>query len=100
MALKSRVVCADEFETAPDEIGGRALLNLGHTFGHVIETQPGLKADGGPYEPLHGEAVALGLVAAAAASEALWGAEGASTSEIRRRVEQLGLPTRVSGLPS
>ena len=100
VALKSRVVCADEFETAPDEIGGRALLNLGHTFGHVIETQPGLKADGAPYEPLHGEAVALGLVAAAAASKALWGAEGASTSEIRRRVEQLGLPTRVSGLPS
>lgn len=100
VALKSRVVCADEFETAPDQLGGRALLNLGHTFGHVIETQPGLQLDGKPYEPLHGEAVALGLVAAAAASMALWGAEGANPASFREHVERLGLPSRVSRLPS
>jgi 3-dehydroquinate synthase len=100
VTLKARVVCADEFEKAPDEIGGRALLNLGHTFGHVIETQSGLTSNGQAYEPLHGEAVALGLIAAASASQALWGAEGADPADVRRRVEELGLPGRVTGLPS
>ncbi len=53
---KARVVEADEFERAKE--GGRALLNLGHTFGHAIEQVTGY----GTY--LHGEAVAIGLVAA------------------------------------
>lgn len=56
-ASKARIVEADEFETAKD--GGRALLNLGHTFGHAIENGAGY----GEY--LHGEAVAIGLCAAA-----------------------------------
>ncbi len=55
--MKAAIVQADERETAKE--GGRALLNLGHTFGHAIEQVTGY----GPY--LHGEAVAVGLVAAA-----------------------------------
>lgn len=56
-AIKARIVEADERETAKE--GGRALLNLGHTFGHAVEKVAGY----GAY--LHGEAVAIGLCAAA-----------------------------------
>jgi len=53
--IKALVVAEDEFETT----GRRAILNLGHTFGHAIETHQGY----GEY--LHGEAVAIGMVMAA-----------------------------------
>ena len=56
-ALKARVVADDERENAAS--GGRALLNLGHTFAHAIEKTSGY----GTY--LHGEAVAIGMVMAA-----------------------------------
>lgn len=59
-ANKAAVVAADELETAKE--GGRALLNLGHTFGHAIETGLGYG------EWLHGEAVAAGTVMAAEVS--------------------------------
>jgi 3-dehydroquinate synthase len=55
--LKAAVVEADEFETQKG--GGRALLNLGHTFGHAIEAALGFGAW------LHGEAVACGMALAA-----------------------------------
>ncbi len=58
--LKAEVVAADERET-----GLRALLNLGHTFGHAIEAEMGY----GNW--LHGEAVAAGMVMAARTSERL-----------------------------
>jgi 3-dehydroquinate synthase len=61
--IKAAVVAADERETAKE--GGRALLNLGHTFGHAIETELGYGAW------LHGEAVACGMVQAARLSHAL-----------------------------
>ncbi len=62
-ALKADIVSADELETASS--GGRALLNLGHTFGHAIEHNAGY----GKY--LHGEAVAIGMVMAAILSRNL-----------------------------
>ncbi len=62
-AIKARLVEADERETARE--GGRALLNLGHTFAHAIEQVAGY----GAY--LHGEAVAVGLAAAARLSRRL-----------------------------
>jgi 3-dehydroquinate synthase len=62
-ANKAEVVAADELETAKE--GGRALLNLGHTFGHAIETGVGYG------EWLHGEAVAAGTVMAADLSRRL-----------------------------
>ena len=55
VAAKARVVAADEFETT----GTRALLNLGHTFGHALEAEAGY--DG---SLLHGEAVAAGCALA------------------------------------
>lgn len=61
--IKAAVVAADERETAKEN--GRALLNLGHTFGHAIEKVAGY----GEY--LHGEGVAIGCVAAAMVSEKL-----------------------------
>jgi 3-dehydroquinate synthase len=60
---KAAVVAADERETAAS--GGRALLNLGHTFGHAIETGSGY----GVW--LHGEAVAAGMVMAVELSRRL-----------------------------
>lgn len=86
-AAKARVVQADERELAKE--GGRALLNLGHTFGHAIEQATGY----GAY--LHGEAVAIGLCAAARLSEKL-GLIGAT--EVRRVdavVAAHALPTRL-----
>lgn len=62
-AIKAEVVRKDEREQ--DLSGGRALLNLGHTFGHAIEAEAGY----GTY--LHGEAVALGLLLAARLSHQL-----------------------------
>lgn len=76
-ALKARIVEADERETAKE--GGRALLNLGHTFGHAIEQATGY----GEY--LHGEAVAVGLAAAARLSNKL----GLIASPEVERVEQV-----------
>lgn len=86
-ALKARIVEADERETAKE--GGRALLNLGHTFGHAIENVAGY----GEY--LHGEAVAVGLAAAARLSQKL----GYIGPAIVRRIDYTlvghRLPTRL-----
>ena len=56
VAAKARIVAADERETT----GARALLNLGHTFGHALEAETGFSD-----RLLHGEAVALGMALAA-----------------------------------
>jgi 3-dehydroquinate synthase len=86
-ALKARVVEADEFEIAKD--GGRALLNLGHTFGHAIEQVTGY----GTY--LHGEAVAVGLCAAARLSEKLGMTSAADVARVEKTVAAHALPTRL-----
>lgn len=76
-AIKAGVVQADETEQAAS--GGRALLNLGHTFGHAIEAVAGY----GEY--LHGEAIAIGLVLATRLSVEL----GRINSKVVDRVESL-----------
>lgn len=80
---KAAVVAADEREH-----GNRALLNLGHTFGHAIETATGYG------DWLHGEAIAAGMCMAARVSERL----GLLAAGERARVEAIfaaaGLPTR------
>jgi 3-dehydroquinate synthase len=86
-AIKARVVEADEHETAKD--GGRALLNLGHTFGHAIEQVTGY----GPY--LHGEAVAIGLCAAARLSAKLGKITAAEVARVDAVVAAHALPTRL-----
>ena len=79
--LKAEVVAADERET-----GLRALLNLGHTFGHSIEAEMGY----GNW--LHGEAVAAGMVMAARTSERLGRFSSAETQRIITLLTRAGLP--------
>jgi 3-dehydroquinate synthase len=86
-ALKARIVEADERETAAE--GGRALLNLGHTFGHAIENVAGY----GTY--LHGEAVAIGLCAAARLSQKLGYITADEVGRVQRVVAAHALPTRL-----
>ncbi|MFP4683931.1 MAG: 3-dehydroquinate synthase [Ectothiorhodospira sp.] len=80
-ADKARVVAQDERES-----GRRALLNLGHTFGHAIETGMGY----GHW--LHGEAVATGMVMAADLSVRLGWLEAAERERIVRLLQAAGLP--------
>lgn len=78
---KADVVAADETEQ-----GNRALLNLGHTFGHAIETATGYKSW------LHGEAVGAGMAMAAAFSARLGWISSVDVDRVRRVIEAAGLP--------
>ena len=80
-AHKSEVVARDEREA-----GERALLNLGHTFGHAIETGMGY----GSW--LHGEAVAAGTVMAALLSKQLGWLDARAIERVRALFERIGLP--------
>lgn len=80
--LKAAVVAEDEHDH-----GRRALLNLGHTFGHGLETALGYGA------VLHGEAVALGIVLAARLSEGRGWIDGDVTKRITTVLETAGLAT-------
>jgi 3-dehydroquinate synthase len=86
-AIKARFVEADEREVAKE--GGRALLNLGHTFGHAIEQVTAY----GVY--LHGEAVAVGLCAAARLSQKLDHIEADDVARVDAVVAAHGLPKRL-----
>jgi len=86
-ANKAEVVVADELETAKD--GGRALLNLGHTFGHAIETGMGYG------QWLHGEAVAAGMMMAAELSRRIGWLSRIDVDRVKRLLLQAKLP--VSG---
>ncbi len=99
IAVKARVVEGDERETAPT--AGRALLNLGHTFAHAIETLPNLSPTDDPADAplMHGEAVALGLVAATAAATAAGTLQGPLLARVSNILQANGLPTRARGLP-
>ncbi|HLT95511.1 MAG TPA: 3-dehydroquinate synthase family protein [Acidimicrobiia bacterium] len=70
------------------EQGDRALLNLGHTIGHAVEFASGIS---------HGEAVAIGLVAAAAVSEARLGFRHSDL--VRSTLQTTGLPTKSPPVP-
>ncbi len=85
---KARVVAADERE----ETGARALLNLGHTFGHAIETGLGY----GTW--LHGEAVAAGTVIAARVSEAMGLLAAGEVERIINLFRRAGLPVAAPDL--
>ena len=79
---KAAIVAADERET-----GIRKILNFGHTLGHALEASAGY----GRY--LHGEAVAIGMAAAAALSEQRAGLDGREAARLVRLIERAGLPT-------
>ncbi len=85
--MKAEIVRADERELAKE--GGRALLNLGHTFGHAIEQVTGFKSY------LHGEAVGVGLAAAARLSQKLGYISAADVQRIDRTVLAHSLPARL-----
>ena len=99
VAVKAAVVRTDERERSTGD-QGRALLNLGHTFAHAIETIEHLSPTADPHEAplMHGEAVGLGLIASATLAEALGRAEDIS-EPMRSWLAGLGLPTGVRNLP-
>ena len=85
--IKAAIVAEDEREE-----GRRALLNLGHTFGHALEAI-------GRYERwLHGEAVAVGIVLAARTSAALGWLPAKDCERIERLLARAGLPTTAPGV--
>ncbi len=86
---KAEIVARD-----PLEKGERALLNLGHTFGHAIETAQGYGAPGND-NLNHGEAVAVGMVLAAQLSAALGMADAADADTLRELLRAYGLPVTV-----
>ncbi|WP_137042898.1 3-dehydroquinate synthase [Pseudolabrys sp. FHR47] len=83
---KAAIVARDERET-----GDRALLNLGHTFGHAFEAGAGFSQ-----RLLHGEAVALGCVLAFEFSEQQGLLGGNSVARVRAHLADAGLPTKIS----
>lgn len=83
-------------ERDPFEKGERALLNLGHTFGHAIETEQGYSAPG--RDALnHGEAVAVGMQLAARLSTELGMATAADEQRLRALLQALDLPVGIPG---
>jgi 3-dehydroquinate synthetase len=78
----------DVVESDPYEQGRRAILNLGHTFGHAIEQVSG-------YRVRHGEAVAMGLVAAANLSARLEFCPPELQGQIEAVLQAVPLPVRI-----
>ncbi len=85
---KAAIVAADE-----REFGVRALLNLGHTFGHALEAETGYGED-----LLHGEAVSIGMVMAFDLSVRLGLCPKADAIRVRDHLAGVGLPTDLKGL--
>ena len=88
VAIKAKIVSADEFERGDE----RVLLNYGHTIGHAIEAV----TEYGAY--LHGEAVSIGMMAAALLSERLGMVDSELVDRQRAVLELYGLPVTASGL--
>lgn len=81
--IKASVVATDE-----REVGLRKILNFGHTIGHGIEAAS-------DYSLLHGEAIAIGMVAEARLAEQLGVAQRGTATTVERAVTETGLPARV-----
>ena len=89
-AAKARVVAADETEQ-----GERALLNLGHTFGHALERLTGYDSA----RLVHGEGVAIGMVSAFRFSRDLGLCSGQDATRVEAHLKAVGLPTRMRDIP-
>ncbi len=88
-SVKAEIVAGDEREE-----GRRALLNLGHTFGHALEAAAGF--DG---TLLHGEAVAVGMELALGLSHRLGLCPGQDLERARRHLAASGFATRIADIP-
>jgi len=88
--MKAEIVARDERET-----GDRALLNLGHTFGHAFEAAAGFSG-----RLLHGEAVALGTALAFDFSARLGLLPQAEAERVKRHLGKVGLPTHIRDVPA
>ena len=86
---KARIVAEDETET-----GVRALLNLGHTFGHALESATGYST-----RLLHGEGVAIGTVQAFRFSERQKLCAPGTAARVAKHLKSVGLPVHVSQIP-
>ena len=86
---KADVVVRDEHEH-----GDRALLNLGHTFGHALEAWTGYSS-----RLLHGEGVAVGMCLAFRLSEQLKYCPAGTAARVSGHLAQVGLPTRIGDIP-
>ena len=89
VGAKARIVAEDERETT----GARALLNLGHTFGHALEAVTGFSD-----RLFHGEGVAVGMVLAAQLSAQLGMLADADAQRVQRHLVEVGLPTRLQDI--
>ena len=89
VSAKARIVAADARETT----GERALLNLGHTFGHALEAETGFSD-----RLLHGEAVALGMVLAARFSARRGLLPRASAEHVARHFADAGMASEIAAL--
>lgn len=87
--MKAEIVAEDEKEQ-----GRRALLNLGHTFGHALESETGYGA-----ALLHGEAVGVGMAQAFRFSARQGLVTGQDAERATRAIAASGLPTRLSDVP-
>lgn len=85
---KAAIVARDEREA-----GDRALLNLGHTFGHALESATGYSG-----KLLHGEGVAIGMAQAFRFSEQLGICTPGAAARMAKHLKSVGLPTDVSGI--
>jgi len=85
---KAAIVARDERET-----GDRALLNLGHTFGHALEAATGFSD-----RLFHGEGVAIGMVLAAQLSAELGMIPAADAARVERHLAEVGLPTHLQDI--
>ncbi|HVZ04792.1 3-dehydroquinate synthase [Hyphomicrobium sp.] len=89
VAAKARIVARDETET-----GDRALLNLGHTFGHAFEAWTGYSD-----KLLHGEGIAIGMCLAFRLSEELGVCSHGRAERVEAHFKAVGLPTKISDIP-
>src|SRR6476619_1363145 len=86
--MKAAIVSRDERET-----GERALLNLGHTFGHALEAATGFSD-----RLFHGEGVSVGMVLAAEFSAQLGMISQADAARVERHLASVGLPTHLQDI--
>jgi 3-dehydroquinate synthase len=87
---KAEVVAADE-----TEIGARALLNLGHTFGHALEAATAYDSA----RLVHGEGVAIGMALAHEFSNRLNLCDADTVERVRRHLSDAGLPVSMAAIP-